>query len=309
MARKYARDNRGRFAPKGAGATARGGRLKTAGGNKRETQKRMIFSPESRRLAGAYLDASAKSGKINMPVRFGGEGAGYKTPRGRAAAAASKAASNAYSAEKRRAGLPGSGGAMRVKGGIKRDSNAASRLAARSGSKPEGRVARLGSRIDPAKQANRKATAKVDRAMATERKAMNVAMRTPGEFTSPARQKANRRLEDAQRETQSLIQTRRNIRAQFGVTTPNKPIRGARPSSTVSSRALGATARNARLNRAQANLARAENRRNYTGKNLSKTRGTAKRALKFMANPRTAIQNRSLGLGFRMPRSTRRSKP
>jgi hypothetical protein len=38
MARKYARDNRGRFAAKGTGATARGGRLKTAGGNKREGQ-------------------------------------------------------------------------------------------------------------------------------------------------------------------------------------------------------------------------------------------------------------------------------
>ena len=38
MARRYARDNRGRFAPKGAGATARGGRLKTASGKKRATQ-------------------------------------------------------------------------------------------------------------------------------------------------------------------------------------------------------------------------------------------------------------------------------
>jgi hypothetical protein len=38
MARKYSRDNRGRFASKGTGATARGGRLKTAGGNKREMQ-------------------------------------------------------------------------------------------------------------------------------------------------------------------------------------------------------------------------------------------------------------------------------
>ena len=38
MARRYARDNRGRFASSGSGATARGGRLKTAGGNKRETQ-------------------------------------------------------------------------------------------------------------------------------------------------------------------------------------------------------------------------------------------------------------------------------
>ena len=36
--RRYVRDNRGRFASKGAGATARGGRLKTASGKKRETQ-------------------------------------------------------------------------------------------------------------------------------------------------------------------------------------------------------------------------------------------------------------------------------
>jgi len=38
MARKYARDNRGRFASRGGGATARGGRLKTASGKKRATQ-------------------------------------------------------------------------------------------------------------------------------------------------------------------------------------------------------------------------------------------------------------------------------
>ncbi len=38
MARKYTRDNRGRFASGGGGATARGGRLRTAGGNKRKTQ-------------------------------------------------------------------------------------------------------------------------------------------------------------------------------------------------------------------------------------------------------------------------------
>jgi hypothetical protein len=38
MARKYRRDNKGRFAGGGGGATARGGRLKTAAGNKRKTQ-------------------------------------------------------------------------------------------------------------------------------------------------------------------------------------------------------------------------------------------------------------------------------
>ena len=37
MARRYSRDNRGRFASAGTGATARGGRLRTATGNKRAT--------------------------------------------------------------------------------------------------------------------------------------------------------------------------------------------------------------------------------------------------------------------------------
>jgi hypothetical protein len=42
VARKYSRDNRGRFASSGTGATARGGRLKTASGGKRATQTRQI---------------------------------------------------------------------------------------------------------------------------------------------------------------------------------------------------------------------------------------------------------------------------
>jgi hypothetical protein len=40
--RKYTRDNNGRFASTGTGATARGGRLKTASGNKRKTQTAKI---------------------------------------------------------------------------------------------------------------------------------------------------------------------------------------------------------------------------------------------------------------------------
>lgn len=42
MARQYTRDNRGRFAS--VGATARGGRLRTASGNKRATQTAKISS-------------------------------------------------------------------------------------------------------------------------------------------------------------------------------------------------------------------------------------------------------------------------
>jgi len=48
MARKYSRDNRGRFASSGTGATARGGRLRTATGNKRATQtSRMAAAPRA----------------------------------------------------------------------------------------------------------------------------------------------------------------------------------------------------------------------------------------------------------------------
>ena len=48
MARKYSRDNRGRFASSGSGATARGGRLRTATGNKRATQtSQMAAAPRA----------------------------------------------------------------------------------------------------------------------------------------------------------------------------------------------------------------------------------------------------------------------
>jgi hypothetical protein len=48
MARKYSRDNRGRFASSGTGATARGGRLRTATGNKRATQtSQMTAAPRA----------------------------------------------------------------------------------------------------------------------------------------------------------------------------------------------------------------------------------------------------------------------
>lgn len=52
MARKYSRDNRGRFAS--VGATARGGRLRTASGKKRETQT-------------AKIKGGAASGTIGKP--------------------------------------------------------------------------------------------------------------------------------------------------------------------------------------------------------------------------------------------------
>lgn len=46
--RRYVRDNRGRFTSKGAGATARGGRLRTASGNKRATQTMKVAGSGSK---------------------------------------------------------------------------------------------------------------------------------------------------------------------------------------------------------------------------------------------------------------------
>jgi hypothetical protein len=73
MARRYSRDNRGRFASGGSssggggkvGATARGGRLKTAGGNKRATQTtKAAAAKPSGTVAGKVKRNPAAAGKI-----------------------------------------------------------------------------------------------------------------------------------------------------------------------------------------------------------------------------------------------------
>lgn len=48
MARRYARDNKGRFASAGTGATARGGRFRTAAGNKRATQTAKVADAKAK---------------------------------------------------------------------------------------------------------------------------------------------------------------------------------------------------------------------------------------------------------------------
>lgn len=65
MARRYSRDNRGRFASGGTGATARGGRLRTAAGNKRATQTtKAAAAKPSGSIAGKVKRNPAAAGKI-----------------------------------------------------------------------------------------------------------------------------------------------------------------------------------------------------------------------------------------------------
>jgi hypothetical protein len=65
MARRYSRDNRGRFASGGTGATARGGRLRTAAGNKRATQTtKAAAAKPSGAITGKVKRNPAAAGKI-----------------------------------------------------------------------------------------------------------------------------------------------------------------------------------------------------------------------------------------------------
>jgi hypothetical protein len=70
MARRYSRDNRGRFASGGTGATARGGRLKTASGNKRATQTtKAAAAKPSGTVAGKVKRNPAAAGKIGQQAK------------------------------------------------------------------------------------------------------------------------------------------------------------------------------------------------------------------------------------------------
>lgn len=69
--RKYSRDNKGRFASTGTGATARGGRLKTASGNKRKTQTMQSAAAPKGTIGKprGLKPGSIKPKSANTPVR------------------------------------------------------------------------------------------------------------------------------------------------------------------------------------------------------------------------------------------------
>lgn len=314
MARRYVRDAKGRFAPKGySGQTGgRGARLKGGKGNVREIrgQKRgerhVLRSAETRAASKKSFDAAVANAKVTLPKKFGGQGMPRNSFQAQAAARKKAQAQAERDAALRKSGLPKSGGAMRVKGGIKRDPQVSQKLKrVRQGNqKPQikAQATRLGGRLNPANKADRQATRNVERAMSREKAARARAMRTPGDFSSPARQKANQALNEATYETASLIQTRRNIRAQFDVKRKTPTTNAPRPASTV--RRPTSTA--AQRSRAQANLSRAQAGRRPGVRDDKRTR-QAKRAIAFYENPLGALrQSSKRGGGFRLPRNLRR---
>lgn len=266
MARRYARDNRGRFSS--TGATARGGRLRTAAGNKRAT---VTASPGA-----ADKASSAPRGTIGK-TRKQRDVQALDRPQSQRGAFSQSYKAQRVAAQQRKA------------------------TPATPAAPVSAKATRVGGRLNPASKADRAATKKVEQAMSRERAARSTAMRTQGAFSSPARQKANQALENASRETASAIQTRRNIRAQFPVQTKTPTVRGPRIASTVAK----PTSTTSQRQRAQSNLTKAEDKRTFTGQNRIKAKRTARKALEFYENPRKALKNRKPGLGFRMPRGLR----
>lgn len=136
MARRYVRDAKGRFASKGyTGQTGgRGARLKSGKGNVREIggQKRgerhVLRSAETRAASKRSFDAAVQSANVTLPKSLGGQGMPRNSFPAQAAARKKAQAQAERDAALRKSGLPKSGGAMRVKGGIKRDPQAGEKL-------------------------------------------------------------------------------------------------------------------------------------------------------------------------------------
>ena len=72
MARTYSRDRRGRFAPKGAGATARGGRLTNMKGKRYETQTREISGGGKGTISGKRKPAAKPAPAAANNIRRAG---------------------------------------------------------------------------------------------------------------------------------------------------------------------------------------------------------------------------------------------
>lgn len=200
-----------------------------------------------------------------------------------------------------------------AKSSAKRRINANSRVVDRqiardvaAKAKPASRpsVTRRGGRIDPAKQADRASTAKVNKAMSAERAARAAAFSSKDAFSSPRRQELNRKLDEATRNSASEMQTRRNVRASFPVMRRTPTVKGSRPSSTI--KAPSST--KAQRDRASRNLARSlDSRGRAVGKKDRRTKKVAERAAQFYNNPMKALKSVTYkGTGFKLPRSLRR---
>lgn len=180
------------------------------------------------------------------------------------------------------------------------------RQAAKSKSASQPKVTRKGGRIDPARQADRASTAKVNKAFSAEKAARTALFSSKEAFSSPKRQQLSRKLNEATYRTASEIQTRRNVRASFPVMRKTPTVKASRPSSTIKA----PTSTKAQRNRASVNLTRRlDSRGRAIGTKDRRTKRIAERAAQFYSNPMKALKSvHKKGAGFKLPRSMRRKR-
>jgi hypothetical protein len=281
MARRYVRDAKGRFAGKGfSGQTGgRGARLKSGKGNIREVggQKRgerhILRSAETKAASKKSFDASVQSGNITLPKKLGGQG----MPRGSFMAQAASRKKAQAVAERdsalRKSGLPKSGGAMRVKGGIKRDPNAGQKLAATA--KPAAAKRRKAEPKD-----GTDITREIGRKKGNERiKNLNQQIKEAGTNA------AGLRLEKLSIQTRMPNKPRQRVQP-----TAKQSAKEASRNDAIRKRSAELRAQSGRVNRAYANQARTADTRNKPGSSMIRrpsrktTRGAirAEQALSFI---------------------------
>lgn len=308
MARRYVRDAKGRFASKGySGQTGgRGARLKGSG-KKREgggAKSNLLGSGDQARTS-VPKRTIGKTRKLRSRQKVdmtGQEFARFEAGKKAAKADISKRKQETFFKEmqKKLDAAPLAQSSARQAAAKPAAAQSKPTVAARS--KPN--VTQKGARINPAKQADRASTAKVNRAMSAEKAARSAAFASKDSFSSPARQALNQKLNEATNRTAAEIQTRRNVRASFPVTKKTPTIKSSRPSSTV--KAPKST--KAQRDRASRNLARSlDSRGRAVGRKDRRTKKIAERAAQFYSNPMKALKSVTYkGTGFKLPRSLRR---
>lgn len=304
--RRYVRDAKGRFASTGySGQTGgRGARLKSGKGNIRQVggQKRgerhILRSPESKATGKIATAAAAKAGGIIVSRKFGGQGKSINSAEYKAASAVKRAAQAKRDAAELRSGLPKSGGAMRVRGGIKRDPNVAAKLAARNKSTRSSAKPKDGTDI----------TREIGRAKANKRI-----------------RNLNEQIKEAGANAGGLRLQKLSVQTRM----PNKPRQRRQPTAkqvakeasrndAIRKRSAELRAQSARIARAQSNKTRNADVRNGAApmskaslarrpsQRTMRSQLRAERALDFYANPAKALREvNKKRPGFRKPRGMR----
>lgn len=285
MARRYTRDNRGRFAS--VGATARGGRLRTAAGNKRATQ--------TERLAGGKPAGTIGKGRKLAPT-------------------ATKVAGNNAARSAAGKAFKRTGKAQRVAGSAPK-STVSQSLDTRNKQRREAAFKR---RVNRAAD-NMRGAGKVYQTYGKAHKFGNA----PGQGAKIERSykqalqreaTAKKALAVYQGVARPTVNDSRVYGRPYGMNRPavSRTSKGYRPMAEPLRTPSKAAQRQGRA--AARHASASADRRHYRGANRAATLGTTARALKFYKSPKGYLarakdkKNRPLaaGAGFKMPRGLSR---